>query len=187
MILNGWESTSYRSGCVTVRYEVVEKLKTWMFHDVSVGSGGPQNRQPEAQGWECRPHSSHQQTLKMSLKKTYMETKSITFFCPTQMTQTRKGDGSIKGLHSTFNSNWNSVQFSGLSACVWAFMFWQIYCITSWTAPPVEWREVPVHVHFYIRFLLLYFFNWNILMCFASLILCIKSVLRDLKPCTVMF
>lgn len=63
-------------------------------------------------------------------------------------------------------------------------MFWQIYCITSWTAPPVDWQDVPAHSHFYIKSLL-YFFNWNILMCFASLILCINSVLRDLKPCTV--
>lgn len=64
-------------------------------------------------------------------------------------------------------------------------MFWQIYCITSWTAPPVDWQDDPVHIHFYIKFLLLYFFNWNILMCLAFLRLCIKSVLRYLKPCTV--
>lgn len=48
----------------------------------------------------------------------------------------------------------------------------------------MDWQDVPAHSHFYIKSLL-YFFNWNILMCFASLILCINSVLRDLKPCTV--
>lgn len=51
-----------------------KKLK--MCRDASVGSGGPPSRQPEAQRRERRPHSSHQQTLKMNLKKkNYIEMK----------------------------------------------------------------------------------------------------------------
>lgn len=36
-----------------------------------------------------------------------------------------------KHLHSTLDSNWDNIQISGLFICIWAFMFWQIYCITS--------------------------------------------------------
>lgn len=85
--------------------------------------------------------------------------------------------------HSTVTGT--TCRFQGYKSVYGPLCFWQIYCITSWTAPPVDWRDDPVHIHFYIKFLLLYFFNWNILMCLAFLRLCIKSVLRYLKPCTV--
>ena len=111
----------------------------------------------------------------------HMEMKSITgFIChPAQKTQGKEERRSIKHLQSTFNSNWKSVEISGLLACVWAFMIWQIYCITSWTAPPVDWQGVPAHIHFYIKFLLLYFLTGIFyVLCFCNTLykICIKRL-----------
>ncbi|KAF7225357.1 transcript variant X3 [Nothobranchius furzeri] len=60
------------------------------------GSGGPQSRQPEAEGRERRPHPSYQQTVQMSLENPG-DTKYYTMYqSATRRTRTTKGRHSIK-------------------------------------------------------------------------------------------
>lgn len=51
--------------------------------------------------------------------------------------------------------------------------------MTSWTAPPVDWQGVPAHIHFYIKFLLLYFLTGIFyVLCFCNTLykICIKRL-----------
>lgn len=156
-------------------------IKTAFCHGVFSGSRGPQSRQPEAQGWKCRPYSSHQQTFQMSWKNLRGE-KYYRISLLVQLRRHKPGrDTASNTCTAHFNSNWKNILSFRVIACVWAFMIWQIYCITSWTAPPVDWQDVPVHIHFYIKFLLYFFFKLEYFMCFASAILCIKKSILRLK------